>query len=52
MIHLLDHPLIKHKISILRDKDTGTKEFREIIVEISMLLCYEATKDAKLLKKK
>ena len=51
MIHLLDHPLIKHKISILRDKDTGTKEFREIIVEISMLLCYEATKDAKLLKK-
>ena len=51
MLEVLNHPLIKHKISILRDKDTGTKEFREIIVEISMLLCYEATKDAKLLKK-
>ena len=45
---VLDHPLITHKLSILRDKNTGTKEFREIISEISILLCYEATKDAKL----
>ena len=44
----LKHPLIEHKLSILRDKKTGTKEFREIISEIAMLLCYEAMKDAKL----
>jgi len=44
----LKHPLIEHKLSILRDKKTGTKEFREIIGELAMLLCYEATKDAKL----
>lgn len=45
---VLNHPLIEHKLSILRDKNTGTKEFREIISEISTLLCYEATVDAKL----
>ena len=45
---VLNHPLITHKLSILRDKNTGTKEFREIIGEIAILLCYEATKDAKL----
>ncbi len=45
---ILNHPLIQHKISILRDKKTGTKEFRELISEISTFLCYEATKDAKL----
>ena len=44
----LNHPLIEHKLAILRDKNTGTKEFREIITEIAILLCYEATKDAKL----
>lgn len=44
----LDHPLIKHKLSILRDKNTGTKEFREIINEIAMFLCYEAMKDVTL----
>ena len=44
----LKHPLIEHKLSILRDKNTGTKEFREIIKEISMFLCYEAMSDAKL----
>ena len=44
----LNHPLIKHKISILRDKRTTTKEFRELIGEISMILCYEALKDAEL----
>ena len=41
----LDHPLIEHKLAILRDKNTGTKEFSELISEISMILCYEAMKD-------
>ena len=44
----LTHPLIEHKLSILRNKKTGTKEFRELIGEISMFLCYEALKDASL----
>ena len=44
----LKHPLITHKLSILRSKNTGTKEFREIISEIGMFLCYEAFKDAEL----
>lgn len=47
---VLNHPLITHKLGILRDIHTGTKEFRELIVEISTLLCYEATKDAELEK--
>ena len=42
---VFDHPLIQHKLSILRDKNTSVKEFREIISEISMLMCYEATRD-------
>ena len=48
---ILNHPLVTHKLSILRNKNTGTKEFREIISEISTLLCYEATKDAVLEKR-
>lgn len=44
----LKHPLIEHKLAILRDRNTGTKEFRELAKEISMFLCYEAFKDAKL----
>lgn len=44
----LNHPLIEHKLAILRDKNTGTKEFRELIKEIGMFLCYEALKDVKL----
>ena len=44
-LHVLDHPLIQHKLSILRDKDTGVKEFREIVGEIAALMCYEATRD-------
>ncbi len=44
----LDHPLITHKLSILRSKDTGTKEFRELISEIGIFLLYEALRDAKL----
>ncbi len=47
-VNVLDHPLITHKLAILRNKKTGTKEFRELVTEISTLLCYEATKDAKL----
>lgn len=43
---VLDHPLLIHKLSILRDKNTGTKEFREIAGEIATIMCYEATKDA------
>lgn len=42
---IMDHPLIQHKISLLRDKNTGSKEFRELISEIAMLMCYEATRD-------
>ena len=45
---VLNHPLITHKLAILRDVNTGTKEFRELVTEISTLLCYEATRDAKL----
>ena len=44
----LNHPLITHKLAILRDKHTGTKEFRELIGEISQVLIYEALKDAEL----
>jgi len=45
---ILDHPVIKHKLTILRDKNTGTKEFRELVSEISMFLLYESLKDIKL----
>ncbi|MDP4109354.1 MAG: uracil phosphoribosyltransferase [Bacillota bacterium] len=44
-VHIMDHPLIQHKLSIIRDKTTGVKEFREVISEIAMLMCYEATRD-------
>ncbi len=44
-VHILDHPLIQHKLAILRDKRTGTKEFRALISEISGLMCYEATRN-------
>ena len=46
----LNHPLITHKLAILRDKKTGTKEFRELIKEIAMILCYEAMKDVELVE--
>ncbi len=44
-VHVCDHPLVQHKISLLRDKNTGSKEFRELVSEISMFICYEATRD-------
>ena len=47
-VHVMDHPLIEHKISYIRSKDIGTKEFREVIGEIAQLLCYEATRDLKM----
>ncbi len=44
-VRVCDHPLVQHKISLLRDKNTGSKEFRELVNEISMFICYEATRD-------
>ena len=43
-VHVLDHPLIHHKLAILRNKRTSVKEFRELVSEISGLMCYEATR--------
>lgn len=45
VVEIVDHPLIQHKISLLRDRSTGTKEFRDLVSEIANLLCYEATRD-------
>ncbi len=47
-IVIMDHPLIQHKIGYIRRKETGTKDFRQTISEIAMLICYEATRDLKL----
>ncbi len=44
-LHVIDHPLIKNKISMLRSIETGNKEFREIVEEVATLICYEATRD-------
>jgi len=44
-VHVADHPLITHKLAILRDKDTSTKKFRDLVHEITMLLAYEATRE-------
>lgn len=44
-VHVLDHPLLQHKLSILRDKNTGVKDFREVVSEIAALMCYDATRD-------
>lgn len=44
-VYVMDHPLIQHKLTYLRKKETGSKEFRELISEIAMLMCYEATRD-------
>ena len=41
-VFVMDHPLIQHKLTYLRDKNTGSKEFRELVGEIAMLMCYEA----------
>lgn len=44
-VHVLDHPLIQHKVSLMRDKETSTKQFRELLDEIAMLMGYEVTRD-------
>ena len=47
-VHVMEHPLILHKISMLRNKDTSVKDFRELVYEISLLMGYEATRDLEL----
>ncbi|HIY08490.1 MAG TPA: uracil phosphoribosyltransferase [Firmicutes bacterium] len=42
---IMDHPLVQHKLAVLRDKNTGSKEFRELINELATLMCYDATRD-------
>ena len=44
-LHIIDHPLVQHKISLMRDKNTGSKEFRELVSETAMLMTYEATRN-------
>ena len=44
-VHVMDHPLVAHKLTIMRDKDTSVKDFRELVSEIGMLITYEATRD-------
>ena len=44
-VHLIDHPLIQHKLTLMREKETGTKDFRELLEEIAMLMTYEITRD-------
>ena len=44
-VHVLDHPLIQHKLSLIRDKETGSKEFRELVEELALLMAYEVTRD-------
>ena len=44
-LYVMNHPLIQHKLTYLRDKRTGSKQFRELVSEIAMLMCYEATRD-------
>ena len=44
-VFIMDHPLIQHKLTLLRDKHTGTLEFRALVSEIATLICYEATRD-------
>ena len=48
MLHVVDHPLIRHKLTLIRNKETGTKEFRETVNEIAGLMAYEITRDIEL----
>ena len=50
-LHIVDHPLIKHKLSIMREKDTGSKDFRQLLEEITLLMGYELTRDLPTKKK-
>lgn len=47
-VHVFDHPLIQHKLSFIRDVNTGTKAFRELVDEVGMLMAYEVTRDLEL----
>ncbi len=49
-LYISDHPLIQHKISLMRDKNTGSQEFRALVSEVAMLMCYEATRDLPLVE--
>lgn len=49
-VHIVDHPLVQHKLSILRDENTSSKEFRELVSEIAAFMCYEATRDLPLME--
>jgi uracil phosphoribosyltransferase len=50
-VHISTHPLVKHKLAILRDKTTDSAKFRQLVRELAVLLCYEATQDMKLVEK-
>ena len=50
-VTVVDHPLVQHKLSIMRDKNTSTRSFRQLLREISLLLCYEVTRDLELTTK-
>ena len=49
-VFVMDHPLIQHKLTFLRDIHTGTMQFRELVSEIATLMCYEATRDLPLME--
>ncbi len=49
-LHVMDHPLIQHKLTLMRDKETGSKEFRELLDEVAMLMAYEVTRDLPLME--
>lgn len=51
-LHVLEHPLIQHKLTFIRDRNTGTKEFRELVQEVAMLMAYEITRDLPLVETK
>ena len=44
-LHIVDHPLVQHKLSLMRDKNTSTRDFRELLKEIAMLMGFELTRD-------
>ena len=50
LLHVINHPMIQHKLTILRDKNTGTKDFKELLREISLLMGYEITRDLPLVE--
>ncbi|MCL6548930.1 MAG: uracil phosphoribosyltransferase, partial [Alicyclobacillus sp.] len=49
-VHVLEHPLIQHKLTFIRSKETSTKEFRELVEEVAMLMAYEITRNLPLVE--